>query len=130
MPNLGPLSSFPEQELALLHSFHQEQAGDRKNSKKEITIDVKNTGAIEGKEVVQLYIRDKYASITRPVKELKGFELLNLKAGETKAAKFELTEKELGFYDNEGKWILEKGEFEVYVGTNSQTQNKKSFELK
>jgi beta-glucosidase len=101
-----------------------------KNSKIEITIDVKNTGAIEGKEVVQLYIRDKYASITRPVKELKGFELLNLKAGETKAAKFELTEKELGFYDNEGKWILEKGEFEVYVGTNSQTQNKKSFELK
>jgi beta-glucosidase len=101
-----------------------------KNSKIEIAIDVKNTGAIEGKEVVQLYIRDKYASITRPVKELKGFELLNLKAGETKAAKFELTEKELGFYDNEGKWILEKGEFEVYVGTNSQTQNKKSFELK
>ena len=101
-----------------------------KNSKIEITIDVKNTGAIEGKEVVQLYIRDKYASITRPVKELKGFELLNLKAGETKAAKFELTEKELGFYDNEGKWILEKGEFEVSVGTNSQTQNKKSFELK
>ena len=100
-----------------------------KNSKIEITIDVKNTGAIEGKEVVQLYIRDKYASITRPVKELKGFELLNLKVGETKVAKFELTEKELGFYDNQGNWVLEKGEFEVYVGSNSQTQNKKSFEL-
>ncbi len=100
-----------------------------KNSKIEITIDVKNTGAIEGKEVVQLYIRDKYASITRPVKELKGFELLNLKVGETKVAKFELTEKELGFYDNQGNWVLEKGEFEVYVGSNSQTQNKKSFKL-
>ena len=45
-------------------------------------------------------------------------------------AKFQLTEKELGFYDNQGKWMLEKGEFEVYVGGNSQTQNKKSFELK
>ncbi len=116
-------STFKYSNLSITNNFE-------KNSKIEITIDVKNTGAIEGKEVVQLYIRDKYASITRPVKELKGFELLNLKAGETKAAKFELTEKELGFYDNEGKWILEKGEFEVYVGTNSQTQNKKSFELK
>ncbi len=116
-------STFKYSNLNIINNFE-------KNSKIEITIDVKNTGAIEGKEVVQLYIRDKYASITRPVKELKGFELLNLKAGETKAAKFELTEKELGFYDNEGKWILEKGEFEVYVGTNSQTQNKKSFELK
>ena len=116
-------STFKYSNLSITNNFE-------KNSKIEITIDVKNTGAIEGKEVVQLYIRDKYASITRPVKELKGFELLNLKAGETKAAKFELTEKELGFYDNKGKWILEKGEFEVYVGTNSQTQNKKSFELK
>ena len=116
-------STFKYSNLSITNNFE-------KNSKIEITIDVKNTGAIEGKEVVQLYIRDKYASITRPVKELKGFELLNLKAGEIKAAKFELTEKELGFYDNQGKWILEKGEFEVYVGTNSQTQNKKSFELK
>ena len=116
-------STFKYSNLSITNNFE-------KNSKIEITIDVKNTGAIEGKEVVQLYIRDKYASITRPVKELKGFELLNLKAGETKVAKFELTEKELGFYDNQGKWILEKGEFEVYVGTNSQTQNKKSFELK
>jgi len=116
-------STFNYSNLRITNNFE-------KNSKIEITIDVKNTGAIEGKEVVQLYIRDKYASITRPVKELKGFELLNLKAGETKVAKFELTEKELGFYDNQGKWILEKGEFEVYVGTNSQTQNKKSFELK
>ncbi len=116
-------STFKYSNLSITNNFE-------KNSKIEITIDVKNTGAIEGKEVVQLYIRDKYASITRPVKELKGFELLNLKAGETKAAKFKLTEKELGFYDNQGKWILEKGEFEVYVGTNSQTQNKKSFELK
>ena len=116
-------STFKYSNLKLINNFD-------KNSKIEITIDVKNTGNIEGKEVVQLYIRDKYASITRPVKELKGFKLLNLKVGETKVAKFELTEKELGFYDNKGNWLLEKGEFEVYVGGNSQTQNKKSFELK
>ena len=115
-------STFNYSNLRITNNF-------KKNSKIEITIDVKNTGAIEGKEVVQLYIRDKYASITRPVKELKGFELLNLKAGETKVAKFELTEKELGFYDNQGKWIFERGEFEVFVGGNSQTQNKKSFEI-
>ena len=102
----------------------------KNNSKIEVTIEVKNIGDVEGREVVQLYIRDSYASITRPVKELKGFELLDLKAGETKVAKFELTEKELGFYNNQGKWIFEKGEFEVYVGSDSQTQNKKSFEIK
>ena len=102
----------------------------KNNSKIEVTIEVKNIGDVEGREVVQLYIRDSYASITRPVKELKGFELLDLKAGETKVAKFELTKKELGFYNNQGKWIFEKGEFEVYVGSDSQTQNKKSFEIK
>ena len=116
-------STFKYSNLRIKNNFE-------KSSKIEITIDVKNIGDVEGKEVVQLYIRDKYASITRPVKELKGFELLNLKVGETKVAKFQLTEKELGFYDNQGKWMLEKGEFEVYVGGNSQTQNKKSFELK
>jgi beta-glucosidase len=116
-------STFKYSNLRITNNFE-------KSSKIEITIDVKNIGDVEGKEVVQLYIRDKYASITRPVKELKGFELLNLKVGETKVAKFQLTEKELGFYDNQGKWMLEKGEFEVYVGGNSQTQNKKSFELK
>ncbi len=116
-------STFKYSNLRITNNFE-------KSSKIEITIDVKNIGDVEGKEVVQLYIRDKYASITRPVKELKGFELLNLKVGETKVAKFQLTEKELGFYDNKGKWMLEKGEFEVYVGGNSQTQNKKSFELK
>ena len=115
-------STFKYSNLSVTNNFE-------KNSKIEISIAVKNIGDVEGKEVVQLYIRDKYASITRPVKELRGFELLNLKAGETKVAKFELTEKELGFYDNQGKWIFERGEFEVFVGGNSQTQNKKSFEI-
>jgi beta-glucosidase len=95
-----------------------------------VSVAITNTGKRKGKEVVQLYIRDKYASITRPVKELKGFELLELLPGEKKIVDFELTEKELGFYDNDGEWILEKGDFEIFIGGNSQTNNKTTFELK
>jgi beta-glucosidase len=95
-----------------------------------VSVAVTNTGKRKGKEVVQLYIRDKYASITRPVKELKGFELLELLPGEKKIVDFELTEKELGFYDNKGNWILEKGDFEIFIGGNSQTNNKITMEVK
>jgi beta-glucosidase len=95
-----------------------------------VSVVITNTGKRKGKEVVQLYIRDKYASITRPVKELKGFELLELLPGEKKIVDFELTEKELGFYDNDGEWILEKGDFEIFIGGNSQTNNKTTLELK
>jgi beta-glucosidase len=95
-----------------------------------VSVAVTNTGKRKGKEVVQLYIRDKYASITRPVKELKGFELLELLPGEKKIVDFELTEKELGFYDNNGKWIFEKGDFEIFIGGNSQTNNKITVEVK
>ena len=95
-----------------------------------VSVAVTNTGKRKGKEVVQLYIRDKYASITRPVKELKGFELLELLPGEKKIVDFELTEKELGFYDNKGNWILEKGDFEIFIGGNSQTNNKITVEVK
>ena len=95
-----------------------------------VSVAIINTGKRKGKEVVQLYIRDKYASITRPVKELKGFELLELLPGEKKIVDFELTEKELGFYDNNGKWIFEKGDFEIFIGGNSQTNNKIALALK
>ena len=94
-----------------------------------VSIAITNTGKRKGKEVVQLYIRDKYASITRPIKELKGFELLELLPGEKKIVDFELTERELGFYDNNGNWILEKGEFDIFIGENSQTDNKITFKL-
>ncbi|GAB5400813.1 MAG: beta-glucosidase BglX [Aureisphaera sp.] len=95
-----------------------------------VSVEVSNTGKMEGKEVVQLYIRDLYASVTRPVKELKGFELVNLAPGETKKISFPLTQKELGFYNNQGKYLVEPGDFEVFVGGTSATEYKKSFELK
>jgi beta-glucosidase len=81
---------------------------------------VKNTGKVAGEEVVQLYLHDKVASVVRPVKELKGFEKVKLAAGESKEVEFILTDKELGFYTNEGAFIVEPGEFEVMVGTNSE----------
>lgn len=92
-----------------------------------VSVSLQNTGQIDGKEVVQLYIRDLFASVTRPVRELKGFELVSLKKGESRTVTFELTEKELGFYDNEGNWLMEDGEFEVFVGGSSETKNGTTF---
>ena len=85
----------------------------------QLSVEVTNTGNLDGKEVVQLYINDPVASVVRPVKELKGFELVTLKKGETKTIQFTLTEKELGFYDNQGEFLVESGLFNVMVGWNS-----------
>lgn len=95
----------------------------------EISVDVTNTGNYDGKEVVQLYIRDVVASVTRPVKELKGFKKVNIKKGETKKVTFKLTESDLRFYNEDLKFNAEPGVFEVFVGTNSVTNLKAKFEL-
>lgn len=102
----------------------------QKGEKIELSVDVTNTGNFDGKEVVQLYINDVAASVVRPVKELKGFELIALKKGETKTVHFTLTEKELGFYDNNGKFLTETGLFNVMVGWNSNEGLTVKFELK
>ncbi len=94
------------------------------------TVDITNTGNYDGKEVAQLYIQDLVASIVRPVKELKGFELVALKKGETKTVSFKLTNKELGFYDNNGNYIVEPGRFKIFVGGNSEKCLNDSFEIK
>lgn len=93
---------------------------DTDQSKISINVQVKNTGKLEGEEVVQLYLRDKVASTVRPVKELKGFNKIKLKVGESKVIKFVLTAAELGFYNTYGSFILEPGEFDIMVGTNSE----------
>ncbi len=95
-----------------------------------VSVEVTNTGDYNGKEVVQLYIRDVAASLSRPVKELKGFELVPLKKGETKTVNFTLTDKELGFFNNEGKYLVEPGTFKVFVGTSSTDNQETEFELK
>lgn len=91
------------------------------------TIEITNTSNIKGREVVQLYIQDKYASTTRPVKELKGFELVDLNPGETKAINFTIDEKMLEFYNASNQWIAEPGEFNLYIGNSSSTKNAVSF---
>lgn len=101
-----------------------------KGEKVNVSVELTNTGNFDGKEVVQLYIRDVTASLSRPVKELKGFELVELKKGETKTIRFTLTENELGFYDNDGNYLVEPGTFKVFVGTNSDEVKETEFVLK
>ena len=85
-----------------------------------VTVEVTNTGKVAGQEVVQLYIRDKVSSVTRPMKELKGFEKIALLPGETKTIKFTLTSEELSLWDINMKWVVEPGEFEIMTGNSSR----------
>ncbi|MBG6188267.1 beta-glucosidase BglX [Flavobacterium sp. CAN_S2] len=94
------------------------------------SVDVTNTGKYDGKEVVQLYIHDEVASLARPVKELKGFELVELKKGETKTITLTLTDKELGFFDNNGNYLVEPGTFKIMVGGSSDKGLESRFEIK
>jgi beta-glucosidase len=96
----------------------------------QVTVVVKNTGKVAGEEVVQLYIRDLVGSITRPVKELKGFEKIWLNAGETKTIRFKISENDLAFYGADLKLKAEPGDFKLWVGTNSDTGLEASFTLK
>jgi beta-glucosidase len=84
------------------------------------SIAVTNSGAKDGKEVVQLYIRDVVGSVTRPVKELKGFQKIDLKAGETKTVTFRITPEDLKFYNYDLKYDWEPGDFEIMIGSNSR----------
>ena len=84
-----------------------------------IEVKVKNTGTIDGKEVVQLYVRDKVSSVVTPIHELKRFEKVFIKAGETVIVKFDLPVSELALYNAEMKKVVEPGEFELQVGTAS-----------
>jgi beta-glucosidase len=84
------------------------------------SIMVTNSGNVEGKEVVQLYLRDMVGSITRPVEELKGFQKIDLKAGESKTVSFRITPEDLKFYNGELKYDWEPGQFEIMIGGNSK----------
>lgn len=90
------------------------------NGKTQCLVDVTNTGQREGSEVVQMYIRDVVSSVTRPVKELKGFERVFLKPGEKKTVTFEIGPESLAFYDINMKYVVEPGEFEILVGNSSR----------
>jgi beta-glucosidase len=97
-----------------------------------VSIDIKNTGNRQGKEVVQLYVRDVASKLPRPPRELKGFRKISLLPGETKTVDFILDEEALSFYDPEiGGWVAEPGQFEVQVGSSSRDiRAKGAFTLK
>lgn len=101
-----------------------------RNSKLTISVDVTNTGNYDGAEVAQLYLRDMVGSVTRPVKELKGFRKVSLKKGETKTVEFTLAEPDLRFYNSELQWVSEPGDFKVFVGTSSASTIEATFTLK
>jgi len=88
-----------------------------------VRVDVTNTGPRAGDEVVQMYIRDKVSSVTRPVKELKGFQRITLAPGETRTVSLEITPEHLAFYDIDMKHVVEPGEFEIMVGNSSRDQD-------
>ena len=89
------------------------------NGKIEVSVTVTNSGKVAGKEVVQMYIRDLFASVTRPVLELKGFEMIELQPNESKKVVFAIDEKTIEFYTANSKWEAETGDFKVFVGGSS-----------
>ncbi len=88
-----------------------------------LLVDVKNTGKRAGTEVVQMYIRDCVSSVTRPVKELKGFQKISLRPGETRTVALDITPQLLSFYDIHMKYVVEPGDFEIMVGSSSRDQD-------
>ena len=90
------------------------------------SVTVKNTGRYDADEVVQLYIRDVVGSISRPVKELKGFQRIHLKAGESQTVTFTITPDLLKFYDYNLNYVIEPGDFDIMIGPNSRDVKKKT----
>ena len=91
----------------------------RPDGRLSVSVELENAGKYSGDEVVQLYIRDVAASVTRPLKELKGFQRVTLAPGEKRRLEFGLTPEHLGFYNRDMRFVVEPGEFKVFVGTNS-----------
>jgi beta-glucosidase len=91
------------------------------------SVDVTNTGSRAGDEVVQLYIHDPVASISQPVRRLRGFERVTLNPGERRTVTFTLDRSDFGFYDNSGKFVVEPGRIDTYAGTSSAADLTKSF---
>lgn len=100
------------------------------NGKITASVTITNAGNYDADEIVQLYIRDVVGSVSRPVKELKGFERISLKKGESRTVSFDITAEQLKFYNSELNWVCESGDFEVMIGGNSRDVKTKVFSLK
>jgi beta-glucosidase len=100
------------------------------NESAKLFITVKNIGQYAGDEIVQLYIRDKFSQVTRPVKDLKGFKRVSLKPGEERAVDFDITPDMLAYYNLQMNWVVEPGDFKIMVGGSSRNKDLKSINLK
>ncbi len=96
----------------------------------QVSVTVTNTGKYDADEVVQLYIRDLVGSVSRPVKELKDFQRINIKAGAAKQVIFTINANKLKFYNSQLEYVCEPGEFEIMIGPNSRDVQKKVITLK
>jgi beta-glucosidase len=124
--DVSPLFAFGYGLSYTKFSFSHVRLKSKRISRREQTqalVDVKNTGKRAGTEVVQMYIRDCVSSVTRPVKELKGFKKVTLKPGEKKTVALDITSESLAFYDINMKYVVEPGEFEIMVGNSSRDQD-------
>lgn len=102
----------------------------KNNQSTKVFVTVKNTGDFAGDEVVQLYIRDKFSEVTRPVKELKGFKRVSLKPGEERVVDFEINPDMLAYYNLKMNWVVEPGDFKIMLGGSSRKSDLKSINLK
>jgi beta-glucosidase len=100
-----------------------------KNGSLTASMDVTNTGDRTGDDVAQLYIHDPVASISQPVRRLRGFQRVTLAKGETKTVTFTLDKSDFGFYDNRGKYIVEPGTIDVFAGDSSKADQTKTFTI-
>jgi beta-glucosidase len=112
-----------------LSSLHLSAPSIRRDGRLQVSVEVENTGRRAGDEVVQLYIRDVASSVSRPVKELKGFERVTLAPGQRRRVEFTLAREHLGFYNAEMRFVVEPGAFKVTVGTSSAGGLEASFEV-
>jgi beta-glucosidase len=132
------LSIYPKYEFGYGMSYTTFEYSNLQLDKKQMTRDetiqvsvtITNTGKYDGEEIVQLYLRDVVGSIARPVKELKDFQKISLKAGESQTLKFIIDKEKLSFYNNQATWITEPGEFDLMIGaSSSDIRLKDKFEL-
>jgi beta-glucosidase len=95
----------------------------KRNASAQVLVDVTNTGRRQGAEVVQMYIRDRISSVTRPIKELKGFKKVSLEPGQTQTVALDITPESLAFYDVNMKYVVEPGGFDILVGNSSRDED-------
>jgi beta-glucosidase len=126
LPN-GPLFSFGfglSYTIFAISGLHLSSTHlSRHGGRVKVTVQVKNTGAKDGDEVVQLYIHDQMAEVVQPVRRLRGYQRVSLKAGQSQPVHFTLRPQDVGYYDNKARFVVEPGEIQVFVGNSSEASD-------